>query len=105
MKFSAPIFLKAVVAAFPRDRRPSATEAANLLLPFVDQNFRQHSIKMDVCNNTIRIPRRVHFIGLSEAELGQELALLPTVQCLRTRSTDGYERQAALQHILTLNEP
>lgn len=27
------------------------------------------------------------------------------MQCLRTRSTDGYERQAALRHILPLNEP
>ena len=105
MDFSAPNFLKAAVAAFPPDRLVPATGAARLLLPFVDTNYRQQSVKVIVRGKTIHIPKRVHFIGLSEAKLGEKLALLPTVQCLRTRSTDGYERQAALRHILPLNEP
>ena len=105
MDFSAPNFLKAAVAAFPPDRLVSATGAARLLLPFVHTNYRQQSVKVIVRGKTIHIPKRVHFIGLSEAKLGEELALLPTVQCLRTRSTDGYERQASLRHILPLNEP
>jgi hypothetical protein len=105
MDFSAPNFLKAGVAAFPPDRRVSAAGAARLLLPFVDPTYRQQSVKVIVRGKTIHIPKRVHFIGLSEAQLGEDVALLPTVQCLRTRSTDGYERQAALRHILPLNEP
>ena len=106
MDFSPPNFLKAAVAAFPPDGQVSATRAAKLLLPFVDPNYRrQQSVKVIVRGKTIHIPRRVHLIGLSEAKREEEHALLPAVQCLRTRSTDGYERQAALRHILPLNEP
>jgi hypothetical protein len=105
MDFSPPNFLKAAVAAFPPDRQVSATGAARLLLPFVDPNYRQQSVKVIVRGKTIHIPKRVHFIGLSEAKRDKEHALLPAVQCLRTRSTDGYKRQAALRHILPLNEP
>lgn len=98
-------FLNAAVAAFPPDRRVSATGAAKLLLPFVDANYRQSCVDVLVRGKAVRIPKRVHFVGLSEAKLGNEHALLPAVQCLRTRSTDGYERQAAVRHILPLNEP
>lgn len=105
MDFSAPNFLKAAVAAFPPDRRVSATGAAKLLLPFVDPNYRQSSVKVIVRGKTVHIPKRIHFVGLPEAKLEEEHALLPAVRSLRTRSTDGYERQAALRHILPLNEP
>lgn len=105
MDFSAPNFLKAAVAAFPPDRGVSATGAARLLLPFVDPNYRQQPLKVIVRGKTVYIPKRIHVIGLCEAKLEEEHALLPAAQCLRTRSTDGYERQAALRHMLPLNEP
>lgn len=105
MDFSSPNFLKAALAAFPPDRRLSATGAANLLLPFVDPNYRQSSVRLIVRGKTVHIPKRIRFIGLCEAKLEEERAPLQVVQCLRTRSTDGYERQAFLRHILFLNEP
>jgi hypothetical protein len=105
MDFSAPNVLKAAQAAFPSDRRLSATGAANLLLPFVDPNYRHSSVRLIVRGKTVHIPKRIHFIGLSEAKLEWERASLDVVQCLRARSTDGYERQASLRHILLLNEP
>jgi hypothetical protein len=105
MDFSAPNFLKAAVAAFPPDRGLSAAGAANLLLPFVDPNYRQSSIRVIVHGKTVHIPKRIHFIGLCEAKLEEEHAPLQVVQCLRTRSTDGHERQASLRNILPLNEP
>ena len=105
MDFSAPNFLKAAVAAFPPDRRLSADGAANLLLPFVDPNYRQSTVRVIVRGKTVHIPKRIHFIGLCDAKLEEERAPLQVVQCLRTRSTDGFERQAALRHILPLNEP
>jgi hypothetical protein len=98
-------FMKAALAAFPPDRRLSATVAANLLLPFVDPNYRQSSVRLIVRGKTVHIPKRIHFIGLCDAKLGEEPAPLQVVQCLRTRSTDGYERQASLRDILLLNEP
>jgi hypothetical protein len=105
MDFSAPNFLKAAVAAFPPDRQVSATGAARLLLPFVDPNYRQSSVRLTVRGRSVHIPKRIHFVGLCEASLIKEPTLRPAAQCLRTRSTDGYERQASLQYILPLNEP
>src|ERR1700743_67793 len=105
MDSSAPNFLKAAVAAFPADRQVSVTGAARLLLPFVDPNYRQSSVRVMVRGRRVLIPKRIHFIGLGEANLKTEPTLWAAVQCLRTRSTDGYERQASLQHILPLNEP
>lgn len=105
MDSSAPNFLKAAAAAFPPDRQVWAAGAASLLLPFVDPNYRQWSVNVIVRGRTVHIPKRVHFIGLCEEKSETQPKLWPTVQCLRTRSTDGYERQASLRCILTLNEP
>lgn len=100
-----PNFLQAAAAAFPWDVQASATGAARLLLPFADPNYCQSSETVIVRGKTVHIPRRIHFMGLRETSLKGEHALWPMVQCLRTRSTDGYERQASLRHVLPLNEP
>jgi hypothetical protein len=105
MDFSAQDFLQAAAAAFPPDRRVAATAAAELLWPFVDLGYRQPSIGVIVRGKTVHIPKRIHFVGLREARPKEQDAQPAEVQCLRTRSTDGHERQAALRQILPLNEP
>jgi hypothetical protein len=104
MDSSALILLKAAVGAFPPDRKVLATAAARILLPFVDPKYRQSTVEVIVRGKTVQIPKRIHFIGLCEEKSETQPKLWPTVQCLRTRSTDGYERQASLRCILTLNE-
>jgi hypothetical protein len=105
MDSSAPTFLKAAVAAFPPDRQVLAIGAARILLPFVDPNYRQPSVRAIVRGKTVHVPMRIHFVGSCEANLKTQPASWPAVQCLRTRSTDGYERQTSLRCILPLNEP
>src|SRR5215469_4027840 len=101
----APIFLKAIVAAFPPDRQVLAAGAARILLPSVDPNYRQSFVGVIVRGKTVHIPKRIHFAGLPESNLKTQPTFWPAVQCLRTRSTDGYERQASLRSVLPLNEP
>jgi hypothetical protein len=55
-----------------RDRRLSATGAANLLLPFVDPHYRQSSVRLIVHGKTVHIPKRIHFIGQCEAKSEDE---------------------------------
>ena len=104
MDSSAPPCLKAAVAAFPPATQALATGAARVLLPFVDNSFRQSSVHVVVLGKTVQIPKRIHFLGLREEDL-KPSTFWPAIQCLCTRSTDGYERQASLRGILSLNEP
>jgi hypothetical protein len=105
MESSSPTFLKAAVAAFPPDRQGLAIGAGRILSPFVDRSYRRPSVQVTVRGETVHLPKRIHFIGLGEANLEPPPTFWPAVQCLRTRSTDGYERQASLRRVLPLNEP
>jgi hypothetical protein len=102
--FTTPFF-KSAVAAFPRANRALAIDTARALLPFVDESYRQSSVRVIVLGETVQIPKRIHFLGLAEENLKAHGALSPAVQCLRARSTDGYQRQASLKCILSINEP
>src|SRR6266852_1903456 len=105
MDTSAPPFVKAATAAFPPDNQALATGAARFLSRFVDDNYRLSSIPVIVSGKTVKIPKRIHFLGLCEESLKIQSTFLPAIRCLCTRSTDGYQRQASLRYILTLNEP
>jgi hypothetical protein len=104
MDSSAPPFLKAAMAAFPPANQALAAGAAKALSPFVDDSYRQSSVRVVVLGATVQIPKRIHFLGLREEDLKQG-TFWPAIRCLCTRSTDGYERQASLRSILSLNEP
>lgn len=99
------VFLKAAAAAFPPANQAMAAGAAKALLPFVDDAYRQSSVRVDVLGSTVRIPTRIHFLELNEDELQAQSSFWPAIQCLCTRSTDGFVRQAALRHILSINQP
>jgi len=105
MDSSALPYLQAAVAAFPSGSRFLATGAARVLSPFVDASYRQSSVDVVVRGELVHIPKRIHFVRLREANLRTQPTFWPLIQCLCARSTDGYERQAALQDILPLNEP
>ena len=59
---------------------------------------------MTVLGSTVSIPSRIHFSGkiLEHFDARNGSSLL--IQCLCTRSTDGYVRQAALRAILGSKE-
>jgi hypothetical protein len=105
MDTPAPPFVKAAVAAFPPDNQALATGAARFLSRFVDDSYRLSSTRLIVCGKTVKIPKRIYFLGLREENLRTQPTFLPAIHCLCTRSTDGYERQAALRYIPSLNEP
>lgn len=82
-----------------RGQSVNAVAALKLSSDYVYSEF-----SVNVLGETLRIPSRVHlsarpvFPGLSLLE--RQVAL-----CLLTRSTDGFQRQAALREILHNNKP
>jgi hypothetical protein len=100
-----PPFLKAAIAAFPFSCQTLAQGAVRTLEPFVDGSYRHSSVQAVVLGNSVRIPKRIHFIGLDEDKLQIQDKSFPAIQCLCTRSTDGYMRQSSLRRILGINEP
>ena len=102
---SASNFLKAAIEAFPPANRVLATEATSALLSLVDHNYLQSSMRVIVLGKTVQIPKRIHFIGPADEGLKAQSTFWPVVQCLYTRSTDGYWRQASLRRIVDINEP
>jgi hypothetical protein len=71
----------------------------------VDEAYRLSSLEVFVLGAPVRIPKRIHFVGLDEAARTTSEATRLTTQCLCTRSTDGYIRQASPRRILVSNEP
>jgi hypothetical protein len=98
-------FLNAALAAFPAPCQSLAEDAANALMPFVDPSYRQSALQAVVRGRIVRIPARIHFINLDADKLQIDNNQLSIVQCLCTRSTDGYLRQSALRCLLNVAEP
>jgi len=62
-------FGKAAVAAFPVEQRVAAEQAAEALLPFVNNSYRKTPFKMIVSSRSISVPSRVHYEALDLASL------------------------------------
>ncbi len=97
-------FLKAAVAAFPPSSRTMAEDAARTLVPFVDDRYRSSSVRAYVHGRSVQIPTRIHFLELDEGKLRIQSSSWAAIQCLCTRGTDGYMRQASLRRVLGFNE-
>jgi hypothetical protein len=97
-------FLKGAVSAFPPSCHALAEEAARVLAPFADNNYRMHAVRLIVLGKVVRIPKRINFPGLNKGWLQIQGDSLPAVQCLCTRSTDGHIRQASMQRVLVIHE-
>jgi len=88
--------------AFPIALRCQSMNAVSALR--LNSDYVSGQFSVNVLGETLRIPNRVHlsarpeFPGLSLFE--RQMAL-----CLLTRSTDGFQRQAALQEVLRINQP
>lgn len=104
MKLDSSSFLAAAAGAFPPSCCALAQEAALALSAFVEPDYGVGSTRVIVRGHKVQIPRRLHFRKKRMEKLYALPALEPIVQCLLTRSTDGFERHAALRRLLTLNE-
>lgn len=100
----ASSFLAVAAAAFPPDCEALARHAALALSAGVDHDYRVDAIDVVVKGALVHIPRRLHYLDPSDASSRHSPELGNMMHCLRTRSTDGYQRQVALRQILPLNE-
>lgn len=81
-------FSESAIAAFPFACRGLAIQAERSLVPFVDDTYRAKSISVQIGNNVIRIPERLHFLELNRKSNLSEFSL--GAKALLTRSSDGY---------------
>lgn len=107
MESAVSPFLTVAVAAFPPDCQSLAREAALVMSAGVDHDYHSsvRRIKVMVNGAVVHIPERLHFTEKRNLTSRESSVLEHMMHCLRTRSTDGYQRQEALRHILPLKEP
>jgi hypothetical protein len=98
-------FSQAAVAAFPSDYRVAAQNAADALGPFVDTSYRQPLVDAQVLGRPVSIPSRIHFTRLELPPSEDHDQRWLAIQCLCTRSTEGYLRQEALRAIVNSTDP
>lgn len=87
--------------AFPPTEQLIVERAVEALSPLVDDNYRLDCTDTAwVGDAVVQIPARIHFAEppLGPLDLKEEVQL--AADCLISRSTDGYLRQAALRRIL-----
>jgi hypothetical protein len=96
-------FMPVAAGAFPPDCEALASRAALELSVVVDSHYSTGFTTVIVHGHAVRIPDRLHFRGKRDETFHPTSALEPFIQCLLTRSTDGYERHAALRTLLPLN--
>ena len=91
------------LAAFPSGLRQQCRIAVSALDLSCDYDYGH--FKVNVLGETLFIPQRV--VSPSVRPEFSELSLQQRqmAQCILTRSTDGHQRQAALQEVLQVNEP
>jgi hypothetical protein len=90
-------------AAFPGDLRSQAKAAVSVLNLSTDYYVGDFSVS--VLGETMVIPRRVHCPSITPDLSRLPLQQRQMAQCILTRSTDGFKRQAALKEVLPINEP
>lgn len=105
MNSSAPSFLKVAIAAFPANNRAIAADAAEALSPYIASGFGPSSVRAIVRGETVTIPSRIYLLKSVDDDLKAQSFSSPAIQCLLTRSSDGYQRQASLRWVLSVNKP
>ena len=98
-------FLKTASKAFPRVRKAMAENAGAVLTPFVEESYRIKSLECRIGGESVYIPERIHFNGLDEVNPLADHKSSLAIQCLCSRSTNGYLRQASLRCILEADQP
>ncbi len=98
-------FLDSIVLAFPSACESATRQAAQELLPLFDKDYGIRGPEpVIVCGETLQIPNRIHFMRLTADRLIFPMPLAGYANCICSRSTDGYIRQAALKNIIGINE-
>jgi hypothetical protein len=93
-----------LAAAFPNRHVSAATAAGAAVARGVDQRYWSGQFSVRVEGETVLIPERLHFAsGMPVMSKGDEAWLF--TRALRTRSTNGYERQLALGDLLQQPAP
>jgi hypothetical protein len=89
--------------AFPATLSAEAREAARIAVRWVVPGYDSEPFALSVAGESVQIPARIRFShGRFENPAGG--IALNMANCLMTRSTDGYARQAALRAIVGLNQ-
>ncbi|WP_429806781.1 hypothetical protein [Ensifer sp. B1-9] len=88
--------------AFPVPLRGQSVNAVATLK--VSSGYVYSEFSVNVLGEILRIPSRVHLSARPEFP-GLGLLERQMAFCLLTRSTDGFQRQAALREILHINKP
>ncbi|MDQ0465246.1 hypothetical protein QO010_003033 [Caulobacter ginsengisoli] len=96
-------FAEAARGAFPFAGRALAEQAIGCLSRFVDDSYRMRSAEFDVLGETVRLPNRLYFPGLSATD-PMMAGLPPAALCLVSRATDGYLRQRAVVSLLGVGD-
>ena len=94
-----------MVGAFPWEYRDAAEAVVDKLEPFVDDTYRQALVPSIVLGQSVAVLRRIHFTHQVQPPAVSQRTQWLIFQCLWTRSTDGYARQAALRLALESKEP
>jgi hypothetical protein len=100
------LFATLAEAAFPAAAQDIAGAAIEALSPFVDDKYSIDTADAAcVTDAPVRIPARIRFSEPPPPQLGRNGAAQLAADCLISRSTDGYVRQAALRRILHATQP
>jgi hypothetical protein len=99
-------FAKLAAGAFPLAVQDVAGPAVKALSPFVDDSYRIGTTDAaSIGDAVVQIPARFHFNQPPPARLDLDGEWQLAADCLASRSTDGYLRQAALRRILNAPQP
>src|SRR5690349_6905318 len=91
--------------AFPRAVRSQPRAASLALSASVDLSYKSHRFSMFVSDEEVLIPARILFRSAARDLTALQQVVCQLAQCLLTRSTDGFVRQAALREILLVSQP
>lgn len=104
-KLELGAFTDIALRAFPYSCAAAAREASLAVAPFFDAGYRMGSVEAIVLGETVKIPERIHFLCADADRMRVALPPGLVIDCLLTRSTDGYVRQSSLRRILRVVEP
>lgn len=105
MSSQTDTFEQIAKAAFPAALCSEAFGAAQFLLPYISQDYRQPPIDVVINGKIIKIPRRLYFPDPKQVNIGWLTPNKRLIQCLLSRSSDGFERQKALREVIKISEP
>lgn len=90
--------------ALPAKLRGEAIQASQRVLGHLHQRQWTDRFEVNVCEERVSIPRRLHFSSNLPSN-GETDAVYLIGKCLETRSNDGFQRQRAVEQLLREVQP